>query len=290
MKANAIVRIVLFSIAIVILISILLGVLLVHEFAYNFDWSILSGEFSQVNEGTLASSGSVSADGIRDIEIEWAAGSVTLRPGDTDTITFFETDGLSEKDKMVWRQTGDKLVIHFSQTENYFGINIDRSKDLLITVPRDWVCDDLEINAASARVDITNMTINGVNFNGASGDCHFSNCHVGELDVDTASGNIRFTGTLESLDCDAASASCIIHVTNVPLRIEADMASGDLDLTLPEDCGFTVSLDALSGNFSSDFATTTQNGNYVHGDGSCRISVTAMSGDVTIRNANKSAS
>ena len=51
--------------------------------------------------------------------------------------------------------------------------------------------------------------------------------------VDTASGNIYFEGTLNALDCDAASASCEIVVNNVPEYIEMEMASGDLNLTLP---------------------------------------------------------
>lgn len=62
-----------------------------------------------------------------------------------------------------------------------------------------------------------------------------------------------------------------------------DTASGSLTLVLPEDCGFTVSLDSLSGRFSSDFATTTQNGRHIYGDGSCKINVSSMSGGVTIR-------
>ena len=63
------------------------------------------------------------------------------------------------------------------------------------------------------------------------------------------------------------------------------MVSGDLDLTLPENSGFTLSLDALSGNFRSTFPTTAQGNTYVCGDGSCRITVSALSGDVTINKA-----
>ena len=59
--------------------------------------------------------------------------------------------------------------------------------------------------------------------------------------------------------------------------------SGDLELTLPEYCGFTVSMDAMSSDFTSDFPTTMQNGNHIYGDGSCSISIDAMSGDVAIR-------
>jgi len=279
MRTNAIVRIVLYSIAILILVSILAGALLLNTFIVDTDWSTV---FTSENTGTVASVGSIPADEIRDIKIEWAAGTITLEPGDVQEITFSETAGLADKDQMVWSRNGDKLVIHFSQTRVYFGISIDTPKDLKITVPKDWVCDELEIDAASAEVNVTNMTISSVDFDGASGVCTFTNCHVKTMDVDTASGDLRYSGTLVEMDCDAASATCTMRLTNCPKRIDADMASGDLRLTLPDDCGFTVDLDALSGDFTSDFPTHMQNGKHIYGDGSCTINVSAMSGDVNI--------
>lgn len=280
MKTNAIVRIVLYSIAILVMLSLLVGCLLLNTFMVNTDWgSFLVSE----NTGTLASAGYVSADEIKNIRIDWAAGSISITPGDVENILFSETQNLSEEDRMVYSQQGDTLVIHFTGTQQIFGVSIDAPKDLLITVPQDWICQELEIDAASASVHVTGLTIETVDFDGASGNFRFDGCHVGALDIDTASGDIRYSGTLQELDCDAASASCTLVLTNAPRRIDADMASGDLRLTLPEDCGFTVQLDALSGNFTSDFLTSTQNGKYIYGNGSCRINISAMSGDVDIQ-------
>lgn len=279
MKTNAIIRIVLYSIAILILVSILAGALFLNTVAIHTDWQTF---FTGENTGTVASVGHVPAGEIRDIQIEWAAGDISIEPGDVSEITFSETAGLAEEDQLIWSKKGDKLVIQFCKTRVYFGISVEAPKSLEIVVPRDWICDELAIDAASAEVTVTNMTINAVDFDGASGVCTFTDCHVKNLDVDTASGDLRFSGTLTELDCDAASASCTMLLSNCPRRIDAEMASGDLRLTLPENCGFTVDLDALSGDFTSDFTTAQQNGSYVFGDGSCKISVSAMSGDVII--------
>lgn len=289
MKRNAIVRIVLFSIAVVLLVSILAGGLLLNTVIVNMDWSTLLHEEWTNIDGELSSVGSVPASEIKNIQIDWAAGSITIVPGDVDSIAFSENKGLDEDHQMVWSQQGNTLVIRYNKTQVFFGFRVDAPKDLLITVPRDWSCYELEIDAASAQVNVNDLTIRTVDFDGASGVCEFVNCNVDHMDVDTASGDIRFSGTLTELDCDAASASCVLHLNNTPLRIDADMASGDLRLTLPEDCGFTVKLDALNGDFTSDFTTVTQNGKYICGDGSCVINVSAMSGDVTIRKAEKSA-
>ena len=284
MKTNAVVRIVVYSLVIIILLGILLAGIGVNVFSVNH---MISGD-PDVEVHTLDMNGSVSANAVNNISIEWVAGSVTIKPEDTDKISFSESDVEDEKMKMVWKLDGSTLKLQYCKESikfPSFGINFtgNLSKDLLITVPRDWACDTLRIDCASATVNAQDLTIREVDFDGASGTCSFENCHVDELDLDTASGDVVFSGTLNALDCDAASANCEITVSNVPQRFDIDTASGDLELTLPDGCGFTCGLDTMSGRFSSDFETTTNNGHHVHGDGSCRINVSAMSGDVTIK-------
>lgn len=287
MKTNAIVRIVLFSLAILVLLGILLAGLAFRFYTVNFGPFV--GEIWEdaiENGGTVAQSGSVDAAQIRNIEIDWVAGSITVQPGDTDEITFSETEVSQEKYKMVWKQSGDKLVIQFCKDSiswNGISFGSDLSKDLVVTVPRDWNCKELDIDAAAAKVTVSDLTIEKVDMDSASGACTFENCNVDEIDFDTASGNVYFSGTLNVLDCDSASASCTVVLTNVPRRIDMDGVSGDLDITLPENCGFSVSVDSLSGGFTSDFPTTASGGNYTYGDGSCHISVSGVSGDVRIR-------
>ena len=238
------------------------------------------------------STGSASTETIRDIKIEWISGSVTVEPGDVQEITFSESGAATDKYKMVWKQSGDKLVIQYSKDSNTpgFGIHIDKgSKDLDVTVPRGWVCDSLELETASADLTVCDMIIREMEIDSASGTANFENCTVSSLDVDTASGDVTFTGSLSELDFEAASASFTGVLENVPDKVKMDSMSGDLTLTLPEDAGFTVSLDAMSSDFSSDFPTVKKNKSYVCGDGRCKIDVNAMSGDVAILKSVKTA-
>lgn len=227
------------------------------------------------------------AGSVSELEIEWVAGDILIQPGNSDQIIVREDGLIDSKYAMVLRQQGDELKITFCEEGlgNFIGVGsiTELEKDLIITVPRDWVCESLSIECASASVEVNDMTIREVDFDGASGACEFENCTVGEIDIDTASGDIRFIGSLESLDCDAASASVYAVLSNVPSRLDMDTMSGDLDITLPEDAGFALAMDSASSDFESDFETTMKNGNYVCGDGRCRINVDALSGDVTIR-------
>jgi len=227
------------------------------------------------------------AASIREIEIEWAAGSIRIQPKDITEIRIAEK-GVNQSEKpMVWKVRDGKLAIQFAENMKISlgtGLNWgDFSKELIIEVPADWQCNSLEVTAAVASLEVSNLTIREMEFDGASGTCVFDNCNVEKLDLDTASGDVRFTGSLQQMDCDAASADIVLELTDVPRSLDMDTASGDLDVTLPADAGFTVSMDTMSGDFDSDFETTSRNGSHVAGNGRCRIDVDGMSGNVNIR-------
>ena len=300
MKTNAIIRIVIFSLVILVLSRILVGGIALRD--RGFDWvyrlhqgseevSPISADSAEHHENEenhdYASSAQRTSGKIDELSIDWASGSITIRPGDTDEILYEETGDFDSANAMVAKVSGSKLTIQYCKDGSFlkggFSFGGSLHKDLTITVPRDWVCRELEIDVASADLDIRDLTIQEFDFDGASGRCTLTDCAVGEMSLDTASGDVTFSGTLDTLDCDSASAKLQLELRNTPRSIDMDTASGSLTMVLPEDCGFTVSLDALSGRFSSDFATTTQNGHHIYGDGSCKINVSSMSGGVTIR-------
>ena len=300
MKTNAIIRIVLFSLIILVLVSILVGGIALREYGFSRafrlhrdaeDISALSTESAEHHTGDNTHNSHSSAQPvsgkIQDISIDWASGTITIRPGDTDEILYEESGDFDSAYAMVAKVSGSKLTIQYCKDSSIlkggFSFGGSLHKDLTITVPRNWVCRELEIDVASADLDIRELTIQEFDFDSASGKCALTDCAVGELSLDTASGDVTVSGTLDTLDCDSASAKLQLELKNTPRSIDVDTASGSLTMTLPSDCGFTVSLNALSGRFSSDFATTTQNGHHIYGDGNCKINVNSMSGNVTIR-------
>ncbi len=277
MKTNAIIRIIIHTIVFLLLLGILTGCIMMGGFPFRFFGSSLSG-------GTVSSTGRFPADQIRDIEIEWVAGSVTIQPGETDQILIRESSNHDKDDTMVWKHHGNKLTIHYTDRIALFGTTA-HSKDLVITVPADWICGELSIDHASADLNIYSLNADTADLDGASGTYDLRDCHFDELDIDTASGDIRYSGTLKTLSCDAVSADLVCVFENVPRSIDMDGVSGNLDVTLPADCGFRVDMDALSGEFSSDFDTRSDDGDYLYGNGGCETSVDGISGSVIIRKA-----
>ena len=296
MKRNAIVRIILWSIVLLVLLALFFALLYVpggnflkRENKPEATW--IPVPITEQHDDSQFHLNIVEADPsqIREMEIEWVLGSVLIQPTDTDEISFREEDIDGCGKPMQWKIRDNKLIIQFAENiKNSLNLGLDwgdERKNLIIEVPKDWQCDSLEVTAAAASLEVKDLTIREMEFDGASGTCIFDNCTVEKLDLDTASGDVRFTGSLQQLDCDSASADILLELINVPRSIELDTASGDLEVTLPADAGFTVTLDALSSDFRSDFDTIRRNNSYVAGNGRCRIDVDAMSGDVTVRKA-----
>lgn len=116
----------------------------------------------------------------------------------------------------------------------------------------------------------------------ASGNCVFTDCTVEKMQVNTASGDLDYSGVLNKLELKGASADCNLRLSDAPATIGMNTASGELNLFLPDNCGFTLDRSSLSGAFQSDFATTTENDKIVCGDGACQITFSSLSGNINI--------
>ena len=290
MKTNAIVRIVILSIVFIVLLGILLAGIGLKGFLERKDTSVRweASHSPSASDGEQMSEMYTTSSQIREIEIQWVLGTITIEAGDVDQVVYQETPVSDSRYRMVTKASSDELKIQYCSENaglsfSMFGTEINVVKDLTITVPKDMTLESLEIEAASAEVIIRGLTIDEVSLDTASGKCELEGCRIGELDVDTASGDIRFNGSLNVLDFDAASAEFEGCFDNTPRRIKMDSLSGDIDITLPSDAGFTVSMDAMSSGITSDFETVIRNGDYICGNGYCQIEYSGMSGDITIR-------
>lgn len=292
MKTNAIIRIIIWSLVLVILGGILCGFLIEETYLNNYTKTRIDPtegitDWDQSNAASESAEAlNFDSDSISEIKIEWVAGNITIvKKQNIHTIRVQEYAPNNSQYQMVAKANGKSLKIQFFEGKHWYGIHDSAgSKDLLIEVPDSWICQKLELDIAAANLEIHKLAIQEVDIDGASGTCKFVNCMIPDLDIDTASGDVTFTGLLDTLDFDAASASFMGEFQNTPKSIDMDGLSGSLDIALPEDCGFTVSMDGLSSRFSSDFyGTENRNGAHIYGDGRCRIQVDGMNVDVTIR-------
>ena len=273
MKGKALARIVLFSMIALVLLCVLLAGLWLSSFAKPVSSQIVSVQ-STGSEHEFAP-GEVSS-----IFISWASGDIDIQPADQDTVTVSEER--SGGSSMVVRHLGSTLEIEAGESKWRLGVGKSTQKDLSIRVPRDWLCQSLEIGGAAADIRVDGLPITNVVLNTASGNCVFTDCAVEKMQVNTASSDLDYSGVLKRLELKGASADCNLRLSDAPAAIGMNTASGDLNLTLPDNCGFTLNRSSLSGAFQSDFATTTENDKIVCGDGTCQITFSSLSGNINI--------
>lgn len=284
MRRNAIARIVIYSILIILLLAVLIGVLLFQTYSFHFG--------SSAEEQVISSAGNASftAD-VEDIRVRWISGSVRIEPNDEDVITCHETGATDEKSAMRCYIDGNRLNVDFREDMSNPTIGLHtaktKAKDLTLCVPANWIGREVEIEAVSAEVDVQDLRCRDFSLETVSGTNTFRNCEVENVDLETVSGDIQYSGTLQKLSCNGVSAKCDIAVDNNPKRINMDTVSGDLTLTLPKDCGFTLRKSTMSGKYTCDFLATTyvrdNDNKQIIGDGSCAIDIDGISGNVTVR-------
>lgn len=283
MKRNAIIRIIAWTVSLVILVALLVaGINWFHPFGFSMKETEIP--LVPLEGNRKPGESSVFPGGIQEIEIDWVSGNIRLVPANVSNIEVSESAVDDSRYAMICKQEGETLKIEYCKNTTLTDLkDLKFSKDLTILVPMDWRGRAVEVDAASAKLFVQDLAIQEVEVDTASGSSQFDNCTVNTLDIDTASGDVRFSGQLNQLDCDSASAGIYAELDNVPSEIDMDTASGSVELVLPKDAGFAVHMDTMSGKFDSDFPYSAKNGVYLSGDGACRIDMSSMSGKVSIR-------
>lgn len=273
MKGKAIARIVLFSLIALVLLCVLLAGLGLSSFA-----NPVSSQIVPVQ--STGSEYEFALEEVSGLSISWASGDIDIQPADQDTVTVSEER--SGGSSMVVRHRGSTLEIESGENKWRLGVGKSTQKDLSVRVLRDWLCQSLEISAAAAGIWVDGLPITNVVLNTASGDCAFTDCTAEKMQVNTASGDLDYSGVLKKLELNGTSADCNLRLSDAPAAIGMNTASGELNLFLPDNCGFTLDRSSLSGAFQSDFAITTENDKIVCGDGACKITFSSLSGNINI--------
>jgi len=326
MRTAGIIRIIVGLIIAVLLTALLVSALAGRSFFDRLGWntdgwnglfrsSFWSGRYSSTagDDATVVSeSASVAAADVRKIEINWVAGSVELRIGDGDEITFSESarKTLTDAQKMRYSLTsGGVLEISFSQElndiRNWFSSDAYSmpAKALVVTVPASLIgkLDAINIDSVSARLDVDGVYGDETDFGTVSGEIVCANLVCGELDLSSTSGEIicegvvadsldlenvsgasRAEGSFAEIDAQTVSGSIQIASTTAPGKISGDSVSGDMTILLPEGAGFTATLDTVSGELSCAFPGTFSDQRIVTGDGEGNYRFDSVSGDISI--------
>lgn len=249
MKRNAIARIIIFSV-----IALVLTSFLVIGIAPEF----LMGQFAIGDN--VPREGHAPGD-IRRLEIDWAAGKITIRKKDNiDGIFFYEMgpDG-------CWYHMDyeyDEYTLQISYGAK-FTIGKSVEKDLTIEVPANWTCDELELNAAGVIVNIEDVDMHTLELNGA--DC-----------------KLNYSGDVTYLDINSTGAELSVSCAGRPQQVDLNGMGCKLNLQLPAECGFSLNTSGLGCELDTSLPISEKNGKKVYGDEACAIEVNGLGCSITI--------
>ena len=121
-----------------------------------------------------------------------------------------------------------------------------------------------------------------------SANLMMDNVNVKELDLDTVSGDIVVkSSTVEDFNIDSVSGSVNLITSTCPENGKFDSVSGSISFELPQDAGYEVEFNTVSGDYKSDKTTTKKSGKtYTVGDGKAKYKVNTVSGNFSIRHKN----
>ncbi len=207
---------------------------------------------------------------VNKISVEWAAGSVNIAYYDGSNITF--DDGLDSADSnaLFTRTEGTELKIYFNQ--NTGNTHNSNGKDLQIQIPKDMTFPEIDIECASAQINV----------NGIIAD---------KIELHSISGEINATGEFASLDVETTSGTAQVTNTAALIRqIDANTVSGNITVTIPQSIdGFYLEYETVSGEVNTDFNTqssgSSRRGILNYGNNSTKIEAETVSGDFSLRAA-----
>lgn len=228
----------------------------------------------------------IEVNNIDSISIDWASGSVDVKVHDGESILIAEyaNQGLSRSQQMHWDVKDTTLKIDYG---NAVGCSSFGGKRLEIMVPKKLAKEmgSFTINGASGEYGVEGLTCNEFRTDLASGSLQAKGMDISDLRLDLASGNAFVEGRVSNeIKAGVASGNIDIRCLEVcPQEIDADMASGTVVVSIPENEGFTVKVDRISGNFESDFALQQNGDSYTYKDGKAFFKADMASGQFILK-------
>lgn len=301
----AFIKIIAWSVTAVILITVL-----VLGLTGIWNWTSIGfgGGYFYTDSGKYQTGGA-ELDGkqIKDLDINWINGNITVEVYDGETVQFFEKShkDLKESEQLRYYSKDGKLIIQYRKAKRaLFSLGTNLRKELTVRIPEKTAetMGYIRIDTISADAKVKAITAERFNLDSTSGNFSLSECKsytlsmdstsgnlAGEslyvddkLDADTTSGDVDVEGSFQYIDSDTVSGTITIMSQICPQKVRTDSVSGDVILTIPENSGFTYRKDSVSGSLECDFDVSQKEDMGIHKDGSASFHFDSVSGDIAI--------
>lgn len=252
--AKQIVKIVLCSVAALLLTALLAGLLLLNatDLLPTFDLNDLGISFYDDTEYQIGS-GELTPEQTYDLlglKIEWLGGKVDVRYYDGDTLRFSEAEIPEENNRLRWKMENGTLTI-LPCKKRLFSSFFCGDKTLEIQVPKSLFYFDflsssilggskralnLDIQTASADISLDNLQLRALSVKSASGNCRLDGSLLGSLEA-----------WIDSVEVDLTSGS----LTLIDYRVnQGNISSVSGEISIRDGSFSTLEIEQVSGETS----------------------------------------
>lgn len=302
MKTAARIRIVTWSIVLVLLVALLVSGLRGKWSGFSFGWTTYT--YADADRYTPGN-GSFKKDKVKNVDVNWVSGNITVEEHDSDEIVFSEeNEEIDEKYKMHYYLQGDTLRIQFCQSTRWDFFRRTPAKRLTVKIPKGYVFNELKVDATSSKTDVSNVNAKKIDVETVSGQLDISDVKADTLELETVSGSlavknakadkVKFNsvsgkvgvnGDFVEVDGESVSGGIQVQSKNRIAKAKLEAVSGSVTLKIPELKGFSAKHESVSGSFNCEFPTTNSKKRVEYKDGSAEFDFETVSGSINILKA-----
>jgi lia operon protein LiaG len=298
---SRIVKIVILSVIAGILIGLVAWGIAARNMIYFSAGRLMFGERASQAEGVSMSDFEADVEGKGNIRLDFVSESIDVVVTDGDAIRIEEKSSrpLNNDELMVCSASGDTVSAVSGLKDNWHEwFNFDWV-DIQITlyVPAQYR-GNIDVYSTSGRINVADVQTDTLKINSTSGALYLDGAKADSLQMGSTSGAVQVQGgeygdvrassvsgairldaaSMDSVKATTTSGAVAILSGNMPAMTEANSVSGSVTLKLPENDGFTLETDTVSGGISNDFAMA----NNEYKDGKSSVSVDTVSGSINI--------
>lgn len=219
------------------------------------------------NEDYYSIGDAVITGDVKNIDIDWVAGNITVNPTENAELSISEQMNVSISDSKRMHYWYDERTntLFIKYCESGTSINLKNiEKDLVVYIPVSMNLIDVTIETVSADINWNNISATYYGITTVSGDNNVSGSYFTYFELTSVSGDL------------------VLNL-NDSQTIDFDTVSGDFDLYIPSVLGFHLEKDSVSGDVDFvNIPVSGSKGDYYYGDGRVSINCNSVSGDVMV--------
>lgn len=220
------------------------------------------------------------SENIDSIDLEWPSGKVDILKSNDNNIRIIEkSTGKSTKSNI--NVSNNKLSITYKLSSGLIIFNTRNKSYLEIYLPEKEY-NELAFDFTSGNYNISDLKTKKLDLEITSGKVDFKNVSTNILDIDATSGKIDFNGSSSDIKLDMTSGKVNVETSIMPKALDIEITSGSANVRLPENNGFEVELEKISGQFNSDFELSQSGNKHIYKNGESKFKVDVSSGKVNI--------